>query len=123
MENRNSPPVILVSGISRDNRKVKNNMAARFNVEEVLRQVLDGDMDSESDQEEKEEGDISETDNVAVEMEKLERLVDSFDGGEGFNSELFGENAKKALLPILCQSFASLQVTGDKEKGTEIKQK
>jgi hypothetical protein len=107
----------LVSGIPRNSRPVKNNMAAKFDAEEVLRLVLDDDeVDRESDQEE-EEGNLSETDNVEVEMEKLERLIDSFDGGGGFNSELFSENAKKALLPILCQSFARLQLTGNKEKG------
>lgn len=95
-------------------------MAAKFDVDEVLRQVFDDDCDRYSDEDEEGDEDVCEPENVGVEKEKLEKLetlIDSFDGGEGFNAQLFRENAKKALLPILCQAFSSLQVTGIKEKG------
>ena len=92
-------------------------MAARFSREEVLRQVLDDDeIERESDHEEDEE-EFNEKDYVKLGMEKIESMIDEFDGGEGFNSDLFRENAKRALMPILCQSFASVHLSGNKEKG------
>ena len=92
-------------------------MAAKFDAEEALRRVFDSDIEIESDQEEDDEEDVRETDSVGEGMARLEKLIDSFDGGEGFNSDLFRENAKKAIFPILCQSSAALQITGNIEKG------
>ncbi|KXJ19733.1 hypothetical protein AC249_AIPGENE21502 [Exaiptasia diaphana] len=85
-------------------------MAARFSREEVLRQVLDDDeIERESDHEEDEE-EFNEKDYVKLGMEKIESMIDEFDGGEGFNSDLFRENAKRALMPILfSRSFLTLR--------------
>ncbi|KXJ08338.1 hypothetical protein AC249_AIPGENE28343 [Exaiptasia diaphana] len=82
-------------------------MAARFSREK----------ERKSDHEEDEE-EFNEKDYVKLGMEKIESMIDEFDGGEGFNSDLFRENAKRALMPILCQSFASVHLSGNKEKAT-----
>lgn len=91
--------------------------ASSFTREEVLRMVLDDEnVESETDSDNQE--DLGEErDDVQCRMDKLDRLIDSFDGGDGFNGDLFRENAKKALMPILCQSLESIHLTGNKKKG------
>ena len=91
--------------------------ARRFGADEVLEQIFDdeaGDLDSEQGEEEE---DVNEEDSLEIEKEKLEKLIDSFDGGEGFNASLFRENARQALMPILCQSLAPVHASGNIEKG------
>ena len=73
-------------------------------MDEARQRILESDSsDSETDSECKTDSES----NVEIQMKKWRAIIDSFEGGEGFNSEMFRENAKLAILPILCQSLRS----------------
>jgi len=75
-------------------------MAVRFSREEVIGKIFEEDSEEaegDSDDEEPEEG-------VDSQKEKLQEWIASFDGGDGFNSSFFREQAMATFLPIVRQS-------------------
>lgn len=89
---------------------------ARFTREEVLDKIF-SEIDDENSEVESEDGRELE---IEAQKERLNRLIGSFNGGEGFNSSFFRELTLDVLMPIVRLSSSIRNGFSDdqREKGT-----
>ena len=77
-------------------------MAARkFTREEILREILDEDQVESSEEEQEATLDSP--------KERLDSWINSFDGGDNFDSRFFRENARQVMQPIFHQSLMAYE--------------